>query len=341
MVSFPAVSRSETDQTNDSLLGSVVEGRYRLVDILGLGGVGVVYRAEHIKLGRMVAVKLLQSEYAENELLRKRFEREATALAALSHPHIVTVTDYGISENGPFLVMELVEGKTLGELVKTKGALRPGRALAIARQMLEAVAYAHSHNLIHRDLKPNNIFLQALPDGGYHVQVLDFGLAKFLAGEGEGSAALTKTGAVIGTPGYMAPEQGVGGEVDARTDVYALGILIYEMMTGKRPFTGEPSDLLRQHLLDPVPTFRESMPEVRPMPEVEALVHKAMSKAPEERFSDAGEMLRALLALDVVRGKKTNNKVATSASSQGRGAVVAASIVALIALAIAAYFALQ
>ncbi len=330
----PAKAAAMAQTPNDPLIGTVLEGRYRLLDVLGLGGVGVVYRAEHLKLKRQVAVKLLQSEYAENDLLRKRFEREATALAALSHPHIITVTDYGISEHGPFLAMELVEGKTLGELLKTKGALRPGRAMAIAKQMLEAVAFAHSQKLIHRDLKPSNIFLQGLPDGQYHVRVLDFGLAKFLAGEGESGAVLTKTGAVIGTPGYMAPEQGVGGEVDARTDVYALGILIYEMMTGQRPFIGEPSDLLRQHLLDPVPAFRESMPEIRPMPEVEALVQKAMSKQPEERFADAGEMLQALLALPVFQQKDDDKE-------RSKGPLVAVSVLAIVALAAAAYFALQ
>lgn len=321
----------------EALLGTVVEDRYRLVDLLGLGGVGVVYRAEHLKLKRMVAVKLLQTEYAENDLLRKRFEREATALAALSHPHIITVTDYGISEHGPFLVMELVEGKTLGELLKSKGALRPGRAMAIAKQMLEAVAYAHSHNLIHRDLKPSNIFLQSLPDGSYHVRVLDFGLAKFLAGEGEGAAALTKTGAVIGTPGYMAPEQGVGGEVDARTDVYALGILIFEMMTGKRPFVGEPSDLLRQHLLDPVPAFRESLPEIRPMPEVEEFVQKAMSKSPEERFANAGEMLQALMELKVFRGESGGGGSDTSRMVT----IVAISLIVVVLAVLGAYFLLS
>ncbi len=200
---------------DDPLLGRVLEGRYRIAGVLGSGGVGVVYRAEHIKLGRSVAVKLLQPEYAGSDSLRQRFEREATALAAVAHPHIVPVTDYGIAGDMPYIVMELLCGETLEHRLAREGALAPDVAFAVTSQALAALSFAHQGGLIHRDLKPGNVFLQSVPDVDVHVRILDFGLAKFVTGERSSQGpALTRTGSIFGTPAYMAPEQAVGAETD-------------------------------------------------------------------------------------------------------------------------------
>lgn len=284
------------DLEPDTLLGQVLENRYRLEGVLGEGGMGVVYRAEHLKLGRSVAIKVLQTEYALNELLLQRFEREAKTLAALTHPHIVSVTDYGIAEGMPYLVMELLEGETLRERLEKEVRMVPAQALDIIEQLLQALAYAHRQGLIHRDLKPANLALQCVEGKGEQLRVLDFGLAKFLTPE-SGSASsvvLTKTGAVMGTPAYMAPEQSVGGETDARTDVYAVGMILYEMVTGERPFDGDPSDLLRKALLEPVPSLERGRPELGSVPELDAVIQRATAKDPGDRFADAGQMLAAV-----------------------------------------------
>lgn len=285
----------DVDETN-AFIGRVLENRYRLEAVLGEGGMGVVYRAQHLKLGRPVAIKLLQTEYALNDLLRQRFEREAKTLAAMSHPHIVAVTDYGFADGVPYLVMELVQGETLRERLEATSRLTPIQALAITEQLLQALAYAHREGLIHRDLKPANLALQVVEGAGDQLRVLDFGLAKFLNPDPRSSSSvvLTKTGVVMGTPAYMAPEQSVGGETDARTDVYAVGVILYEMLTGQRPFDGEPTDLLRKALLEPVPLIEVTRPELGRVPELDVLVQKATAKDPGDRFADASEMLAAL-----------------------------------------------
>jgi len=289
-------SPSDSDDVSaaDPWLGRVIDDRYRLVAHLGQGGIGVVYRAEHLKLGHALAIKVLAAEYASSDVLRKRFEREARALASLAHPHVVPISDYGICDGAPYLVMELLEGRTLDEDIAADAPFTRARALHIARQVLQALSFAHGRGLVHRDLKPGNIFLQRLPNASDHVRLLDFGLARFLMREsGASGPRLTQTGTVFGTPAYMAPEQATGSETDERTDVYACGLILFELLTGNRPFEGEPAELLRQHLLVPVPAVSTVRPEVGG-PQIDALVARATAKVAAERFVNAGEMLRAL-----------------------------------------------
>lgn len=296
------------DESPDPLLGRELDGRYRLESKLGEGGLGVVYRARHLRLDRDFAIKVLQPEYAQNESLRARFEREAKALGALTHPGVVGVTDFGIDGLSPFLVMELLEGATLDQCMPLPDA----RALAILRDVLGAVAFAHGLGLVHRDLKPANVFLQALPEGEERVRVLDFGLAKFL--DQSDGAVLTKPGATLGTPAYMSPEQALGGVASPRNDVYSLGILLFELLAHERPFRGIGGDLMRQHLLVPVPSLGDKRPDLPALAAIDGIVQRACAKAPAERYADAAEM-RA--ALDHALGRSSGAYPASSVARSG------------------------
>ena len=281
----------------DPRIGRLLDGRYRILALIGAGGIGAVYRAEHAALGRFVAVKVLLEEFGQIPELKRRFVREAKALSALSHPHVVPVTDFGLDPE-PYLVMELLEGRTLEDLINS-GPLAPARALDIARQILRGLAFAHGRGVAHRDLKPANVFLQALPDAQDHVRLLDFGLAKFLDDDrGEADATLTKAGMVFGTPAYMAPEQATGERADARADVYSAGILLYELLTGKRPFNDATrADLMRAHLLTRPPPASETRPGLTLSTGLKVLLDRALAKEPPQRFTDATAMLAALDAL--------------------------------------------
>ncbi len=276
------------------MIGKVVGGRYRVLDVLGEGGIAVVYRAEHQGLGRHVALKMLHPVYGEHEELRARFQREAKALAALSHPHIVNMVDYGVEGDMPYLVMELLEGRSLRDLLDEQGTLPPERALAIVRQVLRALIFAHQRGLVHRDLKPGNVFLQQLTDTADHVKILDFGFAKFVAGDQvDQGPALTRAGKVFGTPAYMAPEQVTGGGIDGRADLYACGVLLYEMLAGRRPFEGEVPEMIRAKVLEQAMPLAEARPGVEVHPVLERFLSQALARL-DHRFPDAGAMLAAL-----------------------------------------------
>ena len=288
---------------DDPWLGRVIDGRYRIEGVLGAGGVGVVYRAEHTGLRQPVALKVLRHGYEDRGLLRRRFEREATVLSQLRHPNIVGLTDYGISDGVPYLVMELLAGRTLADLLDDDGPPEPEVAIEIVRSIARGLAFAHARGVLHRDLKPANVFLQALPDDPHHVKLLDFGLAKILADEDDlaGEPTLTKAGTIVGTPAYMAPEQGAGQRVDARADVYSVGVLLFELLTGYPPFVSERrAELLRLHMIAPVPDPCALRPRLAASEEILGLLHKALAKDPGDRFQDASELLAALDALPPV-----------------------------------------
>ncbi len=279
--------------------GTILEGRYRIDTVLGEGGVGAVYRARHLRLDTDVAVKLLHPEHLDALDIRTRFEREARVLAGLSHPHIVGLSDYGISGDTPYLVMELLEGRTLREALEDDGAFPPKRAQTIIEQVLRALGYAHGRGLVHRDLKPDNLFLQALPDSPDHVRVLDFGLAKFVASDvDETGVSVTRTGQIFGTPGYMAPEQASGGPMDARTDVYAVGVLLFELLAGRRPFIGQSAEVLRAHLAEERPLIDNVRSGRKESAALREVLDRSMAKDPQDRFDHAEDMLNALRAID-------------------------------------------
>ena len=261
----------------------------------GVGGIGRVYRAENLALKRPVAIKVLLEHYACVPDLQKRFEREARALGALSHPSIVTITDFvSTPDNTTFLVMELVDGESLDDMLE-RGPLAPELAFAVMEQLLSSLAYAHEREVVHRDLKPSNVIVRELAGGRPHAVILDFGLAKFMDGSGP-SANLTKTGLVVGTPAYMAPEQASGGHADKRADVYSAGILFYEMLAGVHPFAGsEGQELLRHHLLTPPPRLASMVDVAEVHPDLEELFARTLAKDGADRYADGAAMLDALL----------------------------------------------
>lgn len=240
-----------------------------------------VYRAEHVDLGKEVALKVLA---IHGKGFAERFEREARTVARLDHPGCVRILDYGHDDQDvPFMAMELLEGPTLAALLETDGQLSPRRAVAIARSLLAALAHAHGHGVIHRDVKPANVMLV-----GARVVLIDFGLACV-----RDAAALTAAGMCVGSPSYIAPERLLGRPYDARNDVYAVGVLLYEMLAGVRPFIGSTPEEIMQHVLDRPPRpLRACRPDVPR--ELEGLIARALSKDPARRFADAEQMLSAL-----------------------------------------------
>ncbi|MCB9594634.1 MAG: serine/threonine protein kinase [Sandaracinaceae bacterium] len=282
----------------DPMLGLVIDERYRIERQLGEGGIGRVYVAHNLRLGRDVALKTLLTRYESVPVLKERFSREAAALASLSHPNIVTVTDFGVWDGTPYLVMELLKGEDLSVLLMRPDPLHPIRALRIIRQMVRALAYAHEQELVHRDLKPQNVFVRALGPYDDHVEVLDFGLARFMSDAWKNAPKLTAQGALIGTPMYMAPEQASGHDVDASADVYAAGCVLFESLTGRRVFDGKnQGDIIRAHMLEKPLSLVETDPGLQVTPQLEALVARCLEKSPSRRYPNGRALLEALDAL--------------------------------------------
>ncbi|MFO0586573.1 MAG: serine/threonine-protein kinase [Polyangiaceae bacterium] len=286
---------------DDPLIGTLVADRYRVSRKLGEGGMGVVYQAVHEALRKPVAMKLLATSGRIDREAIARFEREAIAAANLKHPNIAEATDFGRLPDGTlYLVMEYVEGTTLRKVLREQGKLDPARALGVLQQIAAALATAHASDVVHRDLKPENVIVRSVTgaDGAPadHVKVIDFGIAKIRnATFGGGVTGLTKAGTVFGTPEYMAPEQVMGQATDARADQYALGVLAFELLTGKAPFKADDvGQLMMMHVGAPVPSTRDRVPSLSP--EVDAVVSKMLSKLPDERFASVGDAMSAMAA---------------------------------------------
>jgi serine/threonine-protein kinase len=274
--------------------GAVLADRYRIERLISRGGMGAVFEATQLGLDRPVAVKMLLPALSRDEKMQQRFRREARSAASLRHPNIVQIYDYGISEHGPYIVMELVRGKSLRQLLK-QGYLEIGYAIELMQQICSALAAAHSKGIVHRDLKPDNLLIEEQSDGRSLVKVLDFGIAKLREAQAE-EADTNLTGAnIIGSPAYMSPEQSLGGELDARSDVYSLGIVLYEMLTGATPFGQAPSATLLIHQVNTrPPRMAETRSEISD--EIESVVMKALAKNRDLRFASATELAQALSA---------------------------------------------
>jgi serine/threonine-protein kinase len=280
----------------DLLVGKVIDGKYRIESLQGSGGMGAVYRATQVNLERIVALKVVRGDFTKDAVVTERFKREALAVARLKHPHIVTVYDFGIMpEGGAYLVMEFLEGNTLRVEIQERERLPAGPAVELMRQICSAVHAAHVEGVIHRDLKPDNIFLERGRDSALVVKILDFGVAKLRQNTAEltGHADLTMSGMMLGTPIYMSPEQCQGEPLDARSDIYSLGCVFYEMLAGRPPFLGStPTQLIVKHAAEEPQRPSAYAPGV-PI-ELEAVLLRALAKSVEDRFQTAAEFGQAL-----------------------------------------------
>ncbi|HEY3804299.1 MAG TPA: protein kinase [Kofleriaceae bacterium] len=271
------------------LSGIVLDERYQVIAPIAKGAMGAVYRGERVRLGRAVAIKILHDALPAELASRERFEREAKLMARLEHPHCVSVIDFGLHDGKPFLVMDLVRGTSLLELLQSSGPLDPARVSELMRQVLSGLAHAHELGIVHRDIKPANVMLTEKTGLGEQVLILDFGLAR----PASETTKLT-TGMVVGTPNYMAPEQIKGGDVDGRTDLYACGVMLFELLTGQKPFRADdPIVVVRKHLHDPPPKLADVRPGIE-LGDLEQVVARALAKSPSARYASAEEMSAAI-----------------------------------------------
>jgi eukaryotic-like serine/threonine-protein kinase len=276
--------------TAEEIIGTVLDKKYKLVRQLGDGGMAYVFAAERLHIGDVAAVKLLHPDLAQDALKKRRFQLEAYTTAAVKHPNVVSIFDYDETETGqPYLVLELLNGVTLANKLQRGQILEIGRVVEIVTPICAALNLAHQKSILHRDLKPSNIVLHKLEDGTEMVKLIDFGIVKMLNEEN----GLTQQGFVVGTPEYLSPERYSGRQVDARSDIYSLGILVYRMLTGRVPFTGRTAtEILQKHVKQPVPPLRLINGHVSE--EVENVIMRALAKRAEDRQSTTLEFANDL-----------------------------------------------
>lgn len=281
--------------SDDPLIGQTLAEKYLIEQLMKRGGMGAVYRGKHVLMDKTVAIKVLRPSLAVDDTVVARFSREAKAASRISHPHAVSVTDFGEAENGVvFLVMEYLDGRTLKEIIKSEGPMPLSRVTEIIRQVTGALDAAHEQGVVHRDLKSDNIMLSQT-GGGDWAKVLDFGIAKILQPEGVVDVDITQANLVVGTPQYMSPEQcSQSRPLDARSDIYSLGVILYEMLSGSVPFTGESATvIMMKQVQDAPPSLLSARPELPAG--VGEVVARALAKEPADRFPTAGALSEALL----------------------------------------------
>ncbi len=285
-----------TPLIQEDMVGKIVGDKYEVLEVIGGGGMGMIYKAKHILMKRIVAIKMMHPQYVSSSSNLKRFQQEAQAASALSHPNILTVFDFGLTPAGaPFLVMDFLEGTNLAEILDQFGLLPTDRATNIFAQACAGLAHAHSKGVIHRDLKPGNIMLVEFDQRKDFVKIVDFGIAKVLPMEGE-SNHLTQTGEVFGSPLYMSPEQCRGRVLDIRSDIYSLGCVMYRTLTGSSPFFGQdPMECMYKQVNEVPGTFFDKNPDSKVPEELEAIVFKCLAKEPDDRFPNMSELKDALI----------------------------------------------
>lgn len=292
--------QSGLQNTNELQPGMIIRNKYQIQERIGVGGMGVVYRALHLTFNEVCAIKIVNDVIGGDANFLQRFQTEAVVTRKLRHPNAVRVDDFDYTDDGrPFIVMELVEGRNIGEILQQEGPFRVPRAVRIATQAARALGVAHKLGVVHRDIKPGNIILTADEQGEEIAKVLDFGIAKLREAAGTDQPGMTMTGMVVGTPLYMSPEQFMGkkagGEIDGRTDIYSLGVVLYQMVTAQLPFEGDtPYSLMMQHLQGTVRPPHELVPELHIPESLSRVILKAIDKSREQRFQTAEEFIAGL-----------------------------------------------
>jgi serine/threonine protein kinase len=300
------VNKSTSDRrSDDSLIGLVLNDRYKIIRRIGEGGMGIIYEAEHLMIEKRVALKALREDISSRQGVLERFRIEARSASKIGHPHIVDISDFGETPSGAaYYVMEMLDGEDLADILFRDNKLKPSRATKIVYQCCQALGAAHSKGIIHRDIKPENIFITQR-DRGDFVKIVDFGVAKMNDIEiiGRPQRKLTKTGLIFGTPEYMSPEHARGLPLDHRVDIYALGIILYESLTGRVPFEGENfMEVLSKHWNEPVPPFSRTNPSLVVSEQLEAVVLKALEKDPKQRYASMGRMAKDLARVPEMSG---------------------------------------
>ena len=285
----PNDAYSFEDEKQEIVPGQLFAGQYEIISTLGRGGMSVVYKARHRLMDRMVAIKLLQAE--NDPIAVERFKHEAKSSSTLKHPNIISIYDFGIVGKQSYIVMDCLEGPTLGDVIEKRGPMDPARAVNIFRRACMGLQHAHKHKIVHRDIKPSNLCLVRDDNGRDNVVIVDFGIAKMMQ-EGHRSLSLTQTGEVFGSPLYMSPEQCMGRPLDVRSDIYSFGCVMYETLTGRPPITGENAyDTMNLHCSKTPAPFKTVNPDLKIDPSIEALVFRCLEKEPDNRYQSITEVL--------------------------------------------------